>query len=413
MTKAPRTWRSRPLWWWALWLAVAIAMVVQVLRIRIAEAAVDAGDGATAVAVRPQNGWGQALLAEEQLADKNVAAAVSSSRQALDRTPLAAVAVRSLARSLDSVTPAGGERAWQVASTMGWRDPPTQLWALLRALSNGQADIFVMRADALMRTETDDARMIPVIRQALIQPQIRQAFLQRIALDPQWRKRLFVADRPLAGRELEGTLLALRDLGRTSARPRRAELRDTIGGLIAEGRFSEALALDREFVKRTQDQGSLIDDGGFELRNDYRKDVTPFDWTIVKSAILDQSGGRKSMLLTRDERRSPRVRRFIALPAGQYRISYLMNGEPDSAKSLGVRIRCAGARNDLAMSPREPLAGRGWEKRAFPFAVPSGCPLTLVELTVLPGATNAEAQFDDFEIAPLGATAQTGPATPR
>jgi hypothetical protein len=387
-------------------------MGFQTLRMRVADAAVLAGNGARAVAVRPQNGWGHALVAERQFSDKDVKAAIASSMQALDRTPLSVIAVRTLARSLDTTAPAGGERAWQVASTMGWRDVPTQFWALLRALSNGQTDIFVMRADALMRAGTDDPKMISVIRQAMLDPRIRAAFVKRIALDPQWRSRLFTSDGALSGRELQGALLALHDLSQTSAPPTRAELRDPLASLVAARRYAEAADLDKRYLPRTPDEGSMIDDGGFE-RGDYGKNATPFDWNIVKGTTLEHSGGSNSLLLIRDERYVPLVTRLVALAPGQYRLAYSMKGEPNSAMSLGFRVGCVGSKEDIAASSRQPLAGEGWEKRAFVFSVPADCPLTSLKLTAFESAGHAEAQFDDVKIAPVNATIPTGPAVRR
>jgi hypothetical protein len=388
----------RPIWWWSLWLVLGLAIGLQALRIRIGEAAVDSLAGNRAVLVRPQNGWGQALLAEKRFASGDVGAAVESSRRALVRTPLAVSAVRTLARSLDSRSEAGGERAWQIASNMGWRDGPTQLWALLRAMFNGQADIFAMRADALMRTRGDDPRMLAVIRAALIEPRIRQALADRIGLNPQWRSRLFIAGRPLAGRELDGALQTLRALGRTNAPPDRRELRDSIAGLIAANRFDEAVALDRAFVRRKPDPGSLIDDGGFDRLEDYAGNGTPFDWTIIKSAVLDESGGQRSVLLTREERRAPLVRRIVPLAPGSYRLSYAIKGDLESPAAIGILLRCTGRDANLASSSRQPLSGSGWQTRAIDFAVPLDCPLITIDLTSMARGDHAEAQFDNFAI---------------
>lgn len=392
---------GRPMWWWSLWLLLGLALGVQALRMRMGQAAVDSLAGARAVQVRPQNGWGQALFADEQFGHKQVRGAVESSRRALRRTPLAVIAVRTIARALDMQRPAGGDYAWQIASTMGWRDSPTQLWALLRALSNGETEIFVMRADALMRTQPDDPKMISAIRQSLVEPSIRKALLQRIALDPEWRSRLFTSDHPLTGRELQGTLLALRGLAATKAPPQPRELHDSIIGLIAEDRFAEAAALDREFVPRTRDPGSLIGDGGF-ARKDYRTGVTPFDWTLLKNASLEQSGGQSSMLLARTTHRVPVVRRLVALAPGHYQLNYSVKGEADSPASIGITVGCIRSKQDLAASPRAPLPGPGWHQRSFDFTIPDTCGLVVLNLRGLQGGSETEAQFDNISIRNAG-----------
>jgi len=401
MSAGRRAGQDRPLWWWSLWLLLGLAIGLQALRMRIGEAAVDDMDGAQAVGIRPQNGWGQAFLAEEQFSAGAIDAAIASSQRALDRTPLTVVAVRSLARSLDAKAPAGGERAWQIASTMGWRGPPTQLWALLRALSNGQTDIFVIRADALIRTQGNDPRMMSVVRQAMLEPRIRAAFLGRITADPQWRSGLFVAGHPLKGRELDGTLAALRGLGATKAPPTRSELHDTLTGLIAEGRYDQAVALDRQFVARKPDPGSLMDDGGFDRVVHGRDDYTPFDWVPIKNASLEQSGGQRSMLLSRTSHRQPLVRRLVPLAPGPYRLTYMLKGDAQSPASIGIRVRCVGVRGNLGLSSSAPLPNPDWQRRSFDFEVPDSCPLIIVDLTSLRGSEESEGQFDNIAIAPV------------
>ena len=158
----------RSYWWWALWILLGLAMSVQILRMRVAESAVRNGNGIRAALVRPQNGWGLALLADSQFKSGNAQAALRTSRAALRRTPLAVIGIRTLARAQDKLRGrAAGDPAWQVASLMGWRDKPTQLWAVVRAISNRDADVFAIRADALMRIQSDDPKITSVIRQAL------------------------------------------------------------------------------------------------------------------------------------------------------------------------------------------------------------------------------------------------------
>ena len=144
----------------SIWIALpllGLLIGVQSIRMGLGEAAVREKNGPVAAAIRPQNGWGLALLAERQLELGQAAQAARTSRAAIERTPMAVVALRTLARAEEKLRgPGAGERAWQAASLLGWRDKQVQVWAALRALSNGQADIFSMRADALMRTGDPD-----------------------------------------------------------------------------------------------------------------------------------------------------------------------------------------------------------------------------------------------------------------
>jgi len=167
----------------------------QSIRMGLGQADVRAGNGPAAAAVRPENGWGLALLAERQFDQGRTAEALETSRAAIRRTPFAVVAVRTLAKAEGKLHgPAAGEPAWQAASLLGWRDKQVQVWAAFRALSNGQAEIFAMRADALLRIGDPDELMTRFIRQAVVQPEIRRAFLARLATNPPWRTRFSHAE---------------------------------------------------------------------------------------------------------------------------------------------------------------------------------------------------------------------------
>lgn len=402
-TRAPALPRRGRLWWPA-WLLVGVAMGAQAIRMGIAESAVRSGNGARAKLFRPQNGWGVAQLAEQRFAKGDALGALAASRAALQQTPLAVVAVRTAAQSLDKLGgPGGGEKAWQAASMMGWRDKQTQLWAVLRALSNGDAEVFAIRADALLRVRDRDRQIVPVIRQSLVEAQIRHAFIRRLQSNPVWRERFFVGRQLMAGRELEGSYLALQDLGRTSPPPTGQELRDTVKGLIAAGRYADAVALDRRFVRRAADPGSLIDDGGFELRNvDYRISATPFDWNIVLgAAALDQSQGRRSMAVTFDGNLSSvPVSRYVSLAPGKYRLEYIVKGDSEAGTFLGVRVFCATSNAEIGAAPALPLAGISWQKRQLDFTLPNGCGLARVTIGPFQGARASEALFDDVTIRP-------------
>ena len=73
---------------------------------------------------------------------------------AVRNSPLSVHAVRVLAMVAD-LEHRHGMDAWRLASAMGWRDPPTQFWAMQQALVNHEYATAAIRADALMRTSND------------------------------------------------------------------------------------------------------------------------------------------------------------------------------------------------------------------------------------------------------------------
>lgn len=385
---------------WTVVPLIGLLLGIETIRMGLGQSAVRAEDGALAASVRPENGWGLALLAESQLDKGHASEAAGTARAAIERTPLAVVALRTLGRAQEKLEgPGAGDQAWRAASLLGWRDRQVQVWAALRALSEGQADIFAMRADALMRIGDPDELMTRFIRQAVVQPAIRQAFVARLAFDPPWRVRFFQAETPPSGAALQGVVTVLKDLGRTQTPPSRQELRDAIQGLIAAGRYSDAIALDRRFVRRSPDPDSLLDDGGFELRSsDYQAHATPFDWTIdPRSAEVAWSEGQRRIAVFATGSPDPAVRRFLALPAGRYRLQFAIRGPPDAGSSLRFAAVCTTAGGIVGSSPQSALPSEDWQTAAFDFDIPAGCGLLELDLRRLrPGS--ADALIDDVRL---------------
>jgi O-antigen ligase len=385
---------------WTVLPLIGLLLGIQTVRMGLGQSAVRAEDGALAASVRPQNGWGLALLAERQLDTGHASEAARTARAAIERTPLAIVALRTLGRAEEKLEGSGaGDQAWRAASLLGWRDRQVQVWAALRALSEGQADIFAMRADALMRIGDPDELMTRFIRQAVVQPTIRQAFVARLTFEPPWRVRFFQAERPPSGAALQGVVTVLRDLGRTQTPPSRQELRDAIQGLITDGRYSEAIALDRRFVRRSPDPDSLLDDGGFELRSsDYQAHATPFDWTIdPRSAEVAWSEGQRRIAVFATGSPDPAVRRFLALPAGHYRLQFAIRGPPDAGSSLRFAAVCTAAGGMVGSSPQSALPSEDWQTAAFDFDVPARCGLLELDLRRL-RTGSADALIDDVRL---------------
>jgi len=384
----------------ALSLLIGTIIGIQSISMGLGQAAVRAKNGTAAASMRPQNGWGLALLAERQLEEGRASQAMATSRDAIKRTPLAVVAVRTLARAQDKLHgPGAGERAWQAASLLGWRDKQVQVWAAFRALSNRQAEIFAMRADALLRTGDPDEVMTRFIRQAVLQPEIRKAFIARLATNPPWRTRFFQAEMPPHGRALEGVVAVLTDLGASQTPPTRQELRDAIMGLINARRYREAAALDRRFVRRNPDPESMLDDGGFELQqNDYLLHATPFDWAIdPRSSAVEEAEGRRYVVIFAAESSDPALRRYLALAPGSYRLTFAMTGRPDSGNTLQVAAKCAASGVMIGKSPEGPLAQEGRNELGFDFNVSADCGLVELGLRRLkPGSTDT--LIDDIQL---------------
>jgi hypothetical protein len=388
-------------WQWLLWGLLGLGLGLQTVRMRVAEGAVRDGKAQLASQVRPQNGWGRALNAERLFEQGNVAAAKSESLAALRQTPLAVVALRTLALARDKEAgPGAGESAWQAAAQLGWRDKQTQLWGVLRALANGEAEILAMRADALLRSGDEDGRLSVMIRSFMREPEVRAAFVERLALNPTWRRLFLTIGLGERGDDLDGLVATLRDLGRTEAPPTRYEIRMAVDGLIARRRFGDAIALHTMVAKRPP--GLPLDDGGFERPdNYYRVGSTPFEWMIHplshSSASLDESEGRSMTVSTVGQTAQSPLFRYVPLDPGAYRLSYSVRGEPTSPAAIVTRIACAPAFDPIAQSASQPLRSRDWQTREVTFRIGPECPVISIGVGGV-GGEAGEAQFDNFRL---------------
>jgi len=172
----------------------------------------------------------------------------------------------------------------------------------------------------------------------------------------------------------------LNDLRAEQTPPDRQELRDAIMGLIDARRYDEAAALDRRYIRRIPDPGSLLDDGGFDLEHsDYEYHATPFDWTIdPRGAAVEEAGGQRYIIILPAVSPDPPLRRFVALQPANYRLEFGISGEADGGQAPRLSVNCAASGAVLGKSADAPLPGGQRQVRALEFNVPADCGLVLL-----------------------------------
>jgi O-antigen ligase len=388
------------------WVFPALALLglvagLQSLRIRAAQAAVWAGDGRTAATLRPQSGPALSLAAEVQLVSGNLPAARVLALRALNRSPVDASAVRTLAitapaRSADS--------AWRVAATMGWRDTPTQLWAMRQAFRNGEYDVAALRADALLRTGREAGRLfLGEVRSYAQNDGFRRQLLPRLVLEPSWRALFFRLPTDVPDGQLKGVILTLQDLA-SKAKPSSAESRAAISALIKRRRFEDAWNLYRLTAGALATSTGMLGDGGFKGSTDeYKRQSTPFDWTITNrpgvNASIEESGPRTLLISADGESRARVVSRYVVLPEGKYILSYQMRGDQGSAEGIAVIVSCGNGSNVLGRSNPASINTATFETRAFAFVLPEACPLAQIAFEAEPTGAPTMVEFDNLQIA--------------
>ncbi len=137
----------------------------------------------------PQAGsfMAQQLLVAGLSAD---AAATARSVVLVDPTNDRAMRVLGLATEMLGKRDAGAAIMRQ-AATLGWRDTPTQLWAIKDAAVRDDAVTVVQRADGLARRNRSGDVTRGIFLAALGEPRLRAALVDSLAGQPMWRGAFF------------------------------------------------------------------------------------------------------------------------------------------------------------------------------------------------------------------------------
>lgn len=394
----------------AVALVVAGAlMVMEILAIGVAEVAVDRQLGSIAYRFRPTNARAAALYAETMLAANRLANAERLAKAGIAASPIEVIAIRTLGQARNARTAGAGHRLMLHAGHFGWRDRPTQLWLIERAVLAGEVDIALARAEAMVRLQRDRELVFALLRMLAMSRENRHALVRSLAQNPFWRAKFLAPDTTTSYPQLASMALLLEELDRTANPPTIADARYTIDGLAQAGHMEEAGRLHaRLFPQRGE---NLIFDGDFERgESDYRagSGASAFDWVVSESdrsaAAVERDGGQGGHVLyaVSDGLTGGRIAyQTRALPPGSYRISYRMRSDNLRApERLLWTIRCATGSPVLLQSGYEPLRTTGWERRVSRFAVPAGCAGQVVELNAIPAAASqpSVANFDDVTI---------------
>jgi len=124
-------------------------------------------------------------------------------------------------------------------------------------------------------------------------------------------------------------------------------------------------------------------------------DLGPFAWTASLDPDVSSSFQSDRSVLARAApgRRGMILQRFMALPAGSYRISAitrLLTEDADS--SVTVEVGCARSPETELLSAQAKVAARDNRIERF-FNVPPNCPLQLVRFSATGGESRTDSEF--------------------
>lgn len=381
-------------------LLLALPIGAEALRLFIVQSAVRGGQESLAARIAPTDGRVLAKLGEVALRKGDAGDAESLAVRAITARPMSDRALRVLAMARDEQRKPSGS-TWRLASSLGWRDSPTQLWAFRQALSENEPGIAALRADALLRTSNPPPEFIRLVRIAARDPRFATALADRVNLNPQWRRPYFQLVAESSPDEANGLIATLQMLAKKGGTTSRADGRALIAVAIKRKAYEQAIQVDRLVAGQRENGKNLIDDGGFSrTAKDYAENSTSFDWMLRNgpnaTASVDNASSSQLIAETDGQRAQLAADRYIRLPAGQYRLSFKIRS--DASQAFRVRLTCADRSTPIAMDL--PPQSQDFSLRTLGFAVDSACPVTHLMIEGMPVGSAATAEFDDFELVP-------------
>lgn len=306
--------------------------------------------------------------------------------------------------------PAEARKLMRDAVRLSPRDWQVRLWLLEDALRRRQAQDAAENIDALLRVKPElMTALLPQVMVLAVNPEAQKALLQRLALDPPWRRHLLnglaVSQYPIS--QILPVFLNLNEKSKLEP----ADYLPLLNRLNKENRHDQAYLTWANLIPAEQRKylGNVFD-GGFELP--IESQIGEFAWNIrevdgaeVQLMSTDGSVGDSSYYVEFDDRRIPfaHLSQLLVLPPGQWQMRYSAKASQlDNPLGLVWRLTCQTDGRTLAES--EPIKGRfDWKSLDFDFDVPDGClgqKLTLMIPARIPAQTRISGAvwFDNLEI---------------
>lgn len=388
----------------ALCLGVGLLLAWQVVQVAAASRLLLRGVPAQALRWQPGRAEAWSGLAAWRARGADWDGSAQAARTALAQAPLDAVAVRvlGLAAAATQREESAG-RLMLLGGQLGWRDVPTQLWLIQRALELQDPLVAVQRADGLLRQQQQTALLFGQLRRLLGDATGSKAVANALALRPTWRQAFLASlghDAQLRGDDI-GRLY--RELAAGGVPVDTIESGPLLDGLWRAGRYQEARA-----IWRAAGSTGLIGDPGFEQGAGDLRGIGPFSWqsasTFGVRAGIDTPGsawrGRALRVESSGIGTGPAVRQRLVLAPGAYVLRFVVRLDGETVARPSWEMACAPGFAAPAASPEASWmdAGRGWLRGELRFDIGEGCLAQELRLVVPPAKGGWSAWLDDVGI---------------
>lgn len=340
-------------------------------------------------------------LATQALLENDLAGARSHGRAAIALSPISAPAIRTVGLvRLSQGAVAEGSGLMQIASSLGWRDPLTQLWAIQATKISREPRKSIERAEALFRQRIFGPTILALLQEP-VSTEATALLIGKLAQKPEWRRDFIRSGSQVAAPSIYRFTDLIVRLGDTSAPPTQDEADPLFERLLILGRVGEARRLWAAIHS-----DDLVLNGDFKRVDTGRPGGLPADWDIsaedVASLHVGKSGhgsNGQSLRVSSTRGSAPIISQRLMLGPGVYRLSYRARKGSGGELILRWEIRCSPSRLDVVADSTIP--NQTWEAFTAVLAVPyRDCWIQRLALKRLGETRPAEFWIDNIRIQP-------------
>jgi O-antigen ligase len=379
--------RKRPVWDNAIprggALAIIAVLAVIVVQAGISQACLLSDDYNTARYVAPWSTAAHEAAAADALAGSRIADAQTEALTALRLSPIDVVALRTAAmvRSLTG-QPVASARLMEIATTLGWRDPFTQLWAIGASEQAREPQKAIERAEALFQQELFVQPSLALLLKDSPDGETSKALVRTLAARPLWRSQFIKASADLPPAYVQKLALLSFELNNGSAPLSLEEAEPLLNRLIA--------LKDLEDARRLwigSHHGSLVANGNFEELSSRNGADVPSAWDIgdedlatIAIQVPEFGGHGRALRISTVARSGPILSQRLLLAPGNYDLTYRARSGTGSSVSLRWELTCASS--GASETAQVAFAGTStWQQFGGTFAVPiQDCPIQRLAL---------------------------------
>jgi O-antigen ligase len=379
-------------------LAMIVTVAVLIVQAGVSQASLLADDYGIARTWAPWSTEAHEAAAADALAQSRPEEAQAEALKSLRLSPIDVVALRTAAmvRSLGG-QPLASQRLMEVATTLGWRDPFTQLWAIGASEQAREPEKAIERAEALFQQDLFLPPSLALLLKDAPDGETARSLVETLANRPPWRAQFIKASTDLPATYLDKlTLLAFR-LNESSAPLSLEEADPLINRLIG--------IKDLESARRLwtgSHRAGFIANGGFEDVSSRKGADVPGDWDIddedlATIAIQAPSfgGHGRALRISGVARSGPILSQRLLLPPGSYLLTYRARSGGGSKVALRWELACASS-NATETSPEAFARDSDWQQFGTGFVVPiQDCPIQRLALERPTDMHSQEVWVDD------------------